>query len=353
MQRQEEIDMKNKGYIQKIRAAVLAVGMLLAGIVCWGQQASVDVNIETITASSNQNQVPNLTDDNNQTTWRSASGYYETDYSPYLILDLGSVQNVDVVNIRFSTRPSRVTVTYSTDDANVENGNSAGNFSNFSNNRNEELEFNRTISARYIRLAFQRRQNNAVSVAELSLAANISYSNIRIVHKQGQWYDQSYQNSYQRTEVADLYGNDTFDEGGGWTTTDFGAQMQNTHEYRVDIYMNPRQTRTLTLPGNMSEVHHSMYNYQRWYDYKTDGITDRLTVTNGHTNYTFANGLVGGTFLPDVEDTDDDGDGHPDGKDKGLLSVRFSMPAQAEDVYYVACVNLIIQMFLYLPMERK
>ena len=337
--------MKYKGYIQKMRAAVLAVGMLVAGVVCWGQetQTYMPVNIDDITASSSSRNVGNLTDGNSGTVWTSSNsnggGWGEqTDINPYLILDLGSVQNVDIVNISFSgSRPEDMTISYSN------NGNSNWQEISYSGNidNDSEFELREGISTRYIRLRFERsgqgRDYNAVSISELFPAESISCSDITIVHKQGQWYGQSYQSSYPRTEVADLYGNDTFDENGGWTTTDFGDQMQNTHEYRVVIYMNPGQTRTLTLPGNMSSSHLSMYNYQRWYDYETDGLMNDLRVLDTDANnnvlsFQFANGIVGGTFIPEVQRQNLSYD-----YDKAIVQVEFTMPRNGKDVYYVAC----------------
>ena len=298
------------------------------------------VNIDDITASSSSRDVGNLTDGNSGTVWTSSTGGGwggQTDRNPYLILDLGSVQNVDMVNISFNgSRPEDLTISYSN------NGSNDWQEISYSGNLNNanEFELREDISTQYIRLSFERsrqgRDYNAVSISELFLAEYISCSSITILHKQGQWYDQSYQNSYQRTEVADLYGNDTFDEDGGWMTTEFGDQMQNTHEYRVVIYMNPGQTRTLTLPGIMLEtnggMHYSMYNYQRWYNYETDEVMDGLQPSVSGRSFLFENGLVGGTFLPAVAGLS--GDDH----DKGLASVRFTMPANAGNtVYYVAC----------------
>ena len=141
----------------------------------WGQETTV--NIESITASStaqgtywNDYDVDNLTDGRNYTTWQSANN----DDSPYLILDLGSVQKVDVININFETRSSNVTVTYSTDN-NQGTGSAEISFP-ISRNGNNELRFDETISAKYIRLAFTRRNNNVVSISELSLEAKVEYT---------------------------------------------------------------------------------------------------------------------------------------------------------------------------------
>lgn len=307
-----------------------------------GQDITIPVTITGVTASSysGTNVVSNINDNINDTYWSSQG---DTDSRPYIILDLGSVQKVDIVNIRLATgddsqnqRPTSVTIQYSIDNEG-EIDNTAVSDQNL-NRGDNEIDLNNTISARYIRLSFTKRNNNnQIRVYEISLEHKISYNDITILHKAGQWYDQSYQREYPRTELTDLYGNDTFDETNSMITTEFGNQMQNTHEYRVDIYMNPGQSRTLTLPGIMldahGEEHLAMYNYQRWYNYQTDGVMDNLTPTVQGRSYLFDNGLVGGVFLPTIAALD--------GKDfdKGLVSVNFTMPSNVADntIYYVAC----------------
>lgn len=162
-----------------------------------------------------------------------------------------------------------------------------------------------------------------------------TYDNVIIIHKQGMWYDTSYRSDYVRDEVSDPYGNDTFAESpdSARIDTEFGFKMQNTHVYRVDICMEPGETRTLTLPGNMSEEHCSMYNYQRWYNYETDGFMTQLSVVNGYENrcYLFKNGHVGGTFIRNVANLS--GNDY----DKALVKMDFTMPKSEKDVYYVAC----------------
>lgn len=307
-----------------------------------GQDITTPVAITEITASSSSgtNVVSNINDNINDTYWSSQGN---DDKQPYIILDLGSVQEVDVVNIRLATgsdsdqRPTSVTIQYSID--NEEGiGNTAVSNQNL-NRGDNEIDLNNTISARYIRLSFTKRNNNnQIRVYEISLEHKISYNDITILHKAGQWYNQSYQSEYLRTEVTDLYGNDTFDETNSMITTEFGDRMQNTHEYRVDIYMNPGQTRTLTLPGIMLEVHGTvhlaMYNYLRWYNYETDGIMNNLEPTIQGRSFMFENGLIGGVFIPEIAALNIDKD-----FDKGLASVNFTMPTDAADnaVYYVAC----------------
>lgn len=180
-----------------------------------------------------------------------------------------------------------------------------------------------------------------------AFAQRNNYSNVTINHKISQFYNKTYQNYNRRSEQTDPYANDTFDdESDGWAEEPVGGnKVQKTHEYRMVIYMEPGTTRTLYLPGNMKNTHLSMFNYQRWYDYSTDSISDQISVSrlsnNGNkddrnysinyeeTSYIFSNGLVGGNFINDVPDNVFD-------YDVALTKVRFTMP-ENESVYYLAC----------------
>lgn len=174
-----------------------------------------------------------------------------------------------------------------------------------------------------------------------AFAQRNTYSDVTINHKVSQFYNETYKDYNQRREQSDPYANDTFDdESDGWAEEPVGEnKVQKTHEYRTVIYMHPGKTRTLYLPGNMNNQHLSMYNYQRWYDYSTDGASSQISVrglTNRSDNnggqyfnlsdisYNFKNGLVGGSFINGYSD-----------KDIATLKVDFTMPDK--DVYYLAC----------------
>lgn len=162
-----------------------------------------------------------------------------------------------------------------------------------------------------------------------TFAQSNTYRNVEVVHKVGQFYTSTYQGRNERAEQADPYSNDTFDESSdGWTTPTEGnyGPIQLTHEYRTVIYMHPGRTRTLTLPGNMSNSHLSMYNYQRWYDYSTDERSTAIEpAMNADLSYNFANGLVGGNFM----------ERNVNNYDRALTQVSFTMPNVS--VYYLAC----------------
>ena len=171
-----------------------------------------------------------------------------------------------------------------------------------------------------------------------------SYSNVTITHKTngGVWYSDTYQRTHSRNQGSGTdedWLKDTFDEKGD--TIINGQLVQKTHEYKEVIYMFPGETRELILPDimqsntNSSEFYMSLYHYQRWYDYSTDGKSEYISEVSGdsyrnYCGYHFQNGLVGGTFLGDP--------GNDDARIRsGIYRVNFTMPTEAEEVYYIAC----------------
>ena len=174
-----------------------------------------------------------------------------------------------------------------------------------------------------------------------------TYNNVTITHKKsgGIWYSETYKRTHSRSEsgtAADEWLKDTFDEKGDTTLTANGSTIiiQKTHEYRDTIYMFAEETRELILPDIMvpssGTTHLSLYNYQRWYDYTTDGTSGNISIVNednsrGGCGYKFANGLVGGTFLMDPQPTS-----YP--YDNGIYRVNFTMPSSpSSDGYIIAC----------------
>ena len=172
-----------------------------------------------------------------------------------------------------------------------------------------------------------------------------TYSNVKITHKKfGVWYSETYKGTHSRNEsgtTTDEWLKDTFDEKGDTTLTanSLTITIQKTHEYRDTIYMFPEETRELILPDIMDPskgaIHLSLYNYQRWYDYTTDGYPEHIKVVDadnsrGGCGYKFANGLVGGTFL--MENISGNA------FDQGLYRVNFTMPlSPSSDGYIIAC----------------
>ena len=153
------------------------------------------------------------------------------------------------------------------------------------------------------------------------------------------WYSSDYQNKYKRQEPDgnhEKWEYDTFDAEHALKYVSFGnetKQIQNVHEYRTVIYMFPGETRELKLP-DINGTSFSLFYYQRWYDYSTDGISSDITVVTEDASraYTFANGLVGGAFLLSDPTT-----GSTSGC--GLYRVNYKMPSTINEnaVVYIAC----------------
>ena len=115
----------------------------------------------------------------------------------------------------------------------------------------------------------------AVAVCALGMMAGTAwgqnYSNYRIEHKAGQWYDTgrgSYQSTYSRTERDPnnpyAEGMDTFDDTGGLDNNGY----QKTHEYIEYIYTNPNRTITFWMPYYLISTHVICRYILYFYHYK-------------------------------------------------------------------------------------
>lgn len=162
------------------------------------------------------------------------------------------------------------------------------------------------------------------------------YSDYRIKHKAGQWYDTgrgSYQSTYPRTERDPnnpyAEGMDTFDDTGGLDNKGY----QKTHEYIEYIYTNPDRTITFWMPSQESTAGNNAFNYktyQRWYNYETDENVNNLSAV-GATGYRFSNGLVGGNFISN-------GGRNPysDNFNAQVWKVQYQVPLNFEEIQ-IAC----------------
>lgn len=172
-------------------------------------------------------------------------------------------------------------------------------------------------------------------------AQNTTYSNVKVTHRAGKWYrsgQNSYTSQHQRSSTAETTNSDTFDEGQGSTAddrgmavSDFQVRMQKVHEYRDAIYMNPGETKTLTLPSNQNKQYTVCGYYQRWYNYSTDEDIDHniITFTGGNLNtraYRMKNGTYGGTFLTGNNSITN-----------ALYQVSVKAPQNFNQPYYLAC----------------
>ena len=167
------------------------------------------------------------------------------------------------------------------------------------------------------------------------------YSNVEVKHRAGKWYRSDYTDNHQRSTTATTTNSDSFDEGVGGTADDQGMEvnqfgqvrMQKVHEYRDTIYMNPGETKTLTLPSNQDKKYTVCAYYQRWYNYQTDGRIDdnmiKFTGGQGSINdraFRMADGTYGGTFLTDNTEIR-----------ASLFQVSVTAPHNFNQPYYLAC----------------
>lgn len=167
------------------------------------------------------------------------------------------------------------------------------------------------------------------------------YSNVEVNHRAGKWYRSDYTDDHQRSTTATTPNSDTFDEGVGDEADDRGMEvnqfgrvrMQKVHEYRDTIYMNPGETKTLTLPSNQNKQYTVCAYYQRWYNYQTDGRIDdnMIKFTGGPGSiddraFRMADGTYGGTFLTDNTEIR-----------ASLFQVEVTAPYNFNQPYYLAC----------------
>ena len=167
-----------------------------------------------------------------------------------------------------------------------------------------------------------------------------TYQSVTIKHKSAEniiWYSESYKSQYGRQKPDgnhEKWEYDTFDADNALKSVSFGnesKQIQNVHEYRTVIYMFPDETRELKLP-DINGDSFSLFYYQRWYDYSTDGKSSDIAAVTADASraYTFANGLVGGAFLLDDPTTGAT-------NNSGLYRVNYTMPTEQNETVYIAC----------------
>ena len=149
---------------------------------------------------------------------------------------------------------------------------------------------------------------SAIALASLTgggeaMAQNNTYNRCQVQHKAGMWYDDNF--GHNRGQGSNP---DNFDEGQGTTANQRGMKVnpyntsiriQKTHESIETIYINPGETKTITVPSTRLSDYSSMRYYQRWYNLRTDGNinTTWITPTGKGTRYQMSDGVYSGAFL--------------------------------------------------------
>ena len=173
-------------------------------------------------------------------------------------------------------------------------------------NRNQisnEFSFN-TVSASHVRLnnISVGRDDYTVAIAELEFFDTNNAP--RIQHRPAKWYK-------MREDLSEAAKRgDTFnDEENMFLQTFEGAvgsaEIQAAHTYIDTIYMHKGSSITLTIPDRNASNNISSNGYQRWYNFRTDGLfSTGLSATNNvqdlltpsgvsGTYYRLQNGYVG------------------------------------------------------------
>ena len=152
------------------------------------------------------------------------------------------------------------------------------------------------------------------------------YFDVTVTHKSTKW----------RALHDDVTG-DSFDDcewfTSGNSSVQKGLQMQPAHHYTDTIYMKKGETRTLVLPDRgTNETEYANINnksYQRWYDYKTDGLLGALKPKKADENnlIPIRNGFLA---LPYQQINENQNTPTP-------YQIDFTYPEDGEDSYIIAC----------------
>lgn len=122
--------------------------------------------------------------------------------------------------------------------------------------------------------------NNQINLAELAFTTNFDFE-----HYVGRVYDSVYDNMGTPPDNLRVGGSSGYETAYKTNADDprLGSNItiQRTHEYEHEIYLLPGETIDLTPFSDFSSTAWNAYNYReqyvRWYDYKTDLLSSRLT----------------------------------------------------------------------------
>lgn len=227
-----------------------------------------------------------------------------------LVFDLGGNESKRATEIKIESK-----------DGDGSDWKTVATITNSSKNQNAEIVLENPIADPYIRLTFSG-VNNGYVVNEVFF--NEDLSSYEIVHKTNgnKWHD-----LYRRSNVDGDKSLDRFEDD--VTSFTIGGQaVQPAHAVVDTIYAYPGQTITLYSPDINNSFAANNQTYQRWYNYKNDGLfaDGMLKPLSGQSGYKLANGYVGYPLT------------HPNGSN--LYGVQFTMPDQItmnNQEFVVAC----------------
>lgn len=265
----------------------------------------VDASVQEVSSNGGGSYTSYVTDGNENTMWKNRG----SDNNPYVIIDVGSNNYSNIKEIElFVKEAKRVARAVTISSSSSVNGSwtQVSSQSLNQSSTNNIIVLNRSLTGRYVMLAFTKGSEDQVGVSEAYFyALGSDMASISIKHKPAKWYD--------LRKTMSINAADNFDEDESLSMNiayDNQTKIQAAHILIDTIYVHAGTSVTLTLPDYLNGTTNNK-TYQRWYNYLTEGtfatgntgsgdIVDYLTpgtavgnnAANG-TGYRFKNGYIG------------------------------------------------------------
>lgn len=265
----------------------------------------VDASVQEVSSNGGGSYTSYVTDGNENTMWKNRG----SDNNPYVIIDVGSNNYSNIKEIElFVKEAKRVARAVTISSSSSVNGSwtQVSSQSLNQSSTNNIIVLNRSLTGRYVMLAFTKGSEDQVGVSEAYFyALGSDMASISIKHKPAKWYD--------LRKTMSINAADNFDEDESLSMNiayDNQTKIQAAHTLIDTIYVHAGTSVTLTLPDYLNGATNNK-TYQRWYNYLTEGtfatgntgsgdIVDYLTpgtavgnnAANG-TGYRFKNGYIG------------------------------------------------------------
>lgn len=265
----------------------------------------VDASVQEVSSNGGGSYTSYVTDGNENTMWKNRG----RDNNPYVIIDVGSNNYSNIKKIElFVKEAKRVARAVTISSSSSVNGSwtQVSSQSLNQSSTNNIIVLNKSLTGRYVMLAFTKGSEEQVGVSEAYFyALGSDMASISIKHKPAKWYD--------LRKTMSINAADNFDEDESLSMNiayDNQTKIQAAHTLIDTIYVHAGTSVTLTLPDYLNGTTNNK-TYQRWYNYLTEGtfatgntgsgdIVDYLTpgtavgnnAANG-TGYRFKNGYIG------------------------------------------------------------
>lgn len=267
----------------------------------------VGASVQKVSSNGGGSYTSYVTDGNETTMWKNTG----RDNNPYVIIDVGSNNYSNIKEIElFVKEVNRVAraVTISSSTSSSVNGSwtQVSSQSLNQSSTNNIIVLNKSLTGRYVMLAFTKGSEDQIGVSEVYFyAPGGDLTSTSIQHKPAKWYD--------LRKTMSINAADNFDEDESLSMNiayDNQTEIQAAHTLIDTIYVHAGTSVTLTLPDYLNGTTNNK-TYQRWYNYLTEGtfatgntgsgdIVDYLTpgtavgnnAANG-TGYRFKNGYIG------------------------------------------------------------